>query len=359
MNLIPILRNPHSNKMSVIRAQARIHPWRYIMKSTLQSGKKLALCISFLVIAASAAMGADLFDLRVFPCFASQTVDFTGIIVTSNMREDPTNRRSRFAGLIARWLASGTVTIDSSSQQLTADIKDGEFSGQIKVPSLASFTLIVQHNGQKLYQETFNFPDKADYLVISDIDDTILVTDVTHRIKMVYNSLFKRISKRQPVPGTPEFYQDLSKGLVLPGIPHFIYLSSSPAFLSRSLKAFIKQTQFPQGSVVLKKTLSSSGSEKHKSAWLEQIALKYPGKPLLLIGDSGEKDPVIYQSFVENNKAAGRVKGVIIHEVTDQPEKIKALEQIREQLQKQKIPFIYWNCINGLKDSLKHNLLLH
>lgn len=329
------------------------------MKSTLQSGKKLALCISFLVIAASAAMGADLFDLRVFPCFASQTVDFAGFIVTSNMREDPTNRRSRFAGLVAKWLATGTVTIDSASQQLTADIKDGEFSGQIKVPSLASFTLIVQHNGQKLYQETFNFPDKADYLVVSDIDDTILVTEVTHRIKMVYNSLFKRTSKRQPVSGTPEFYQDLSKGMGISGIPHFIYLSSSPAFLSRSLKTFIKQNQFPQGSVVLKKTLSSSGSEKHKSGWLEQIALKYPDKPLLLVGDSGEQDPVIYQSFIENSAAKGRVKGVIIHEVTDQSEKIKALEQIRENLQKKGIPFIYWKSINELKDALKRNLLLH
>lgn len=321
--------------------------------------QKIIFSILFLLSAVSVANAADLFDLRVFPCFENQIVSFEGTIVTSRLRENAISRRSKFSGLTGKWLASGTVDIESADKKLSADVSKGEFSGQIKVDSLASFTLSVYHNGQKLYRETFHFPTRADFIVVSDIDDTILVTEVTSKAKMVYNSLFKKLEDRKPVADTPKFYRELSKGNFSLGTPHFIYLSSSPAFLSRSLKTFIKNNDFPQGSLILKKSLTSGDHNTHKSEWLKQIVKKYPGKPLFLMGDSGEQDPFIYRSFIENSESPKIVKGVVIHEVTSRPQKIQALKEISLYLQKKfKVPFVFWSNIDKLKKSLhRHSLL--
>ena len=257
------------------------------------------------------------------------------------------------------WLATGSVMVESAGRRCQANVVNGEFSGEIAVKSLASFTLSVFFGNDRLFSETFNFPEKADYIVVSDIDDTILVTEVTSKAKMVYNSLLKKFDKRRPVQDTPELYQQLSRGNSPLGKPHFVYLSSSPSFLSRLLKTFIQKHEFPQGTIILKKSLASGGHDSHKSGWLKKVAARYPGKPLVLIGDSGEQDPFIYSSFIDNSDYSSRVKGIIIHEVTNRPQKVQALEQISQNLEKRKIPFIFWNCIDNLKEKLQRWSLLH
>lgn len=84
----------------------------------------------------------------------------------------------------------------------------------------------------------------------------------------------------------------------------------------------------------------------------------YPEKPLVLIGDSGELDPVIYSGFVEKSKLAKNVKQIIIHEVTNSEEKIKELEQIKQKVEKNgSTEFHFWSSIESLKESLKGKLL--
>ncbi len=311
--------------------------------------RKFLICLLILLTSISVAGAADLFDLRVFPCFADSRVSFHGTIVTSKLKENPTSRLNNFSGLLGKWLASGTVTIESAEQKINATVKDGEFSGSFKVASLASFTVSVSHLNEQIYQETFNFPEKIDFVVVSDIDDTILVTEVSSKVRLIYNSLLKKHKKREPVAGTPEFYQHMASGTPGLGIPYFVYLSSSPAFLSRPLKAFLKNNAFPQGTVILKKSLTSGEHESHKSGWLKKIVEQYPEKPLILIGDSGEKDPVIYQKFTENNDPNKLVKGIIIHQVSQKTDATEFLEKIRDELSRKNIPLITWTCIEKLK----------
>jgi len=320
--------------------------------------KKINICLFFMFCCLPAVFAADLFDLRVFPCFESRTVHFDGVIVTSRYKENAISRKNHLSGLIGKWMPSGTVTIEASGRSINSTVKNGEFSGIIQVNDISSFTLDVKHAGKSIHKETFLFPENPDYIVVSDIDDTILVTEVTSKLKMSYNSLIKSIRDRKPIANTPEFYQMLKNNGSPTGKPHFVYLSSSPAFLSRSLKNFICRNDFPQGTLVLKKSLTSGGHDEHKSGWLKYVSEKYPGKPLLLIGDSGEKDPFIYQSFAKNTARPDLVKGIIIHEVTGRPTRIEALDQIKQLLAKDNIHFIYWNCINNLKESLKNKSLI-
>lgn len=312
--------------------------------------KKFIICILILLTSISVAGAADLFDLQVFPCLQDSCVSFHGVIVTGKSKENPVSRLNNFSGLLGKWLASGSVTIESAEQRINATVEDGEFSGTLKVASLASFTLTVFHLNERIHQETFRFPEKIDLVIVSDIDDTILVTEVTSKPRLVYNSLLKKHDKRQAVAGTPEFYKSLASGTYNLGIPHIVYLSSSPAFLSRPIKAFLKNNEFPQGTVILKKSLTSGKHESHKSGWLKKIVERYPLKPLILIGDSGEKDPVIYQDFVVNNDPEKLVKGIIIHQISQSRESIEFLEKIRDELSKKNVPFLFWTCIEKLKE---------
>ncbi|PKL44638.1 MAG: hypothetical protein CVV41_04545 [Candidatus Riflebacteria bacterium HGW-Riflebacteria-1] len=320
--------------------------------------KKLLL-IFVLVFQVSGLWAIDLLDLRVFPLFDSQSVAFEGVIVNNSYKSEGTGLRAKLSGLRSKWLNSGKVVVESDGYKVKANINDGEFSGTIKVSSLASFTLRVYHDEKQLHSEGFSFPGNADFIVVSDIDDTILVTEVTSRLKMAYNSMFKDVDKRQTVNGTPELYREIGSGATGIGNPHFVYLSSSPAFLSRSLKAFLVRNNFPPGTLILKKSLTSGDHEGHKTGWLKKVMGRYAGKPLLLFGDSGEKDPFIYRSFVENKENPSLVKGIIIHEITSRSEKIESLREFRDFLLKKfKIPFIYWSKISELKQSMRDDGLL-
>ncbi len=319
---------------------------------------KKFLLFAMLSFSAAVLSAADLFDLRVFPDFDNRTIHVSGTLSRSSLKEEPLSRRNLFSGLLGRWLASGTVKLASDNTSVVLPVNEGEFSGTLKVVSLASFTVNVIYDGQNIYSESFWFPEKADFIVVSDIDDTILVTEVNSRLKMTYNSLFKSVRERKPVPGTPELYQLFKHGASRLGIPHFIYLSSSPAFLSRTLKHFINSNAFPQGTLILKKSLTSGGHESHKSGWLKKITQMYSDKPVILFGDSGEKDPLIYRSFFATSNRPELIKGIIIHEIAAAPQNTEILEQTGHFLSRNQIPFIYWKSIESLKNFLREKNLL-
>lgn len=321
--------------------------------------KILFLALSLFLCFPNLVFAADLFDFRVFPDFQTNLIEFSGIITTGSLKEQPSSRRARIKGLFGQWMASDTVKIGIGSESVRVEVSNGEFKGKFKVKSLKNFNAKVFHQNLQIYSEAFKFPEKADYLIVSDIDDTILLTEVTSMVKMTYNSIFKKFSKRKAIAGTPELYSKLKQNTKPGKRPHFIYLSSSPAFLSRSLKSFMRRYNFPQGTIILKKSLEADGHESHKGNWLKEIAKRYPGKPLLLFGDSGEKDPEIYQEFAEAQKKPGMVKAIIIHEVTEEEETIARLEKIAESLGKScSVPLIYWRSADELsKMMIRHKLL--
>ena len=197
--------------------------------------KRTLLAFVLVLLVVSGVQAQDLLDLRVFPCFDTSSVSFQGVISARKTREDGTRRRDRVTAAFTRMLASSTVAVASHEGHVYVPVRDGEFSGNLKVNNLNNFALAVFHDGKRIYQESFSFPARADYLIISDIDDTILVTEVHSKIKMGINSLFKKTENRKAVEGKPELYRELASGDGPMGKPHFIYLSSSPSFLSRMI----------------------------------------------------------------------------------------------------------------------------
>lgn len=147
--------------------------------------------------------------------------------------------------------------------------------------------------------------EDAEFGVISDIDDTILHTGVTSRLKwrVVVNTFFKTPEKRKALKGSSEFYRLLHNPADNEKVNPIFYVSNSPWNLYRYLNYFLKVNSFPHGPLLLRdfrtpfdRTPKNEVAHKYKEIY--NILKSYPELPIILIGDCGEKDPYIYYDIV-------------------------------------------------------------
>ena len=137
--------------------------------------------------------------------------------------------------------------------------------------------------------------------VISDIDDTIKISQVTDTARLLDNTFFQDF---QAVPGMAERYRRLAaRGAVI----HFV--SSSPWQLYPPLRRLLHEARFPPASMSLKMVrfsdetllnLFKDGSET-KPAQIEAILRRYPERRFMLIGDNGEQDPEVYGAIARRH----------------------------------------------------------
>lgn len=159
---------------------------------------------------------------------------------------------------------------------------------------------------------------KFEYGLISDIDDTFLVSHVTRIWSKLYILLTKNAQSRKPFKGVVSFYQKLNKGITSADNP-FFYVSSSEWNLYNFLIDFCKFHSLPKGVLQLKeikdewKDFFKKGSfsnHNHKEVKIERILALHPEGRFILLGDNGQHDPYIYRSIAE--KYPGRIKAVYI-----------------------------------------------
>ena len=175
-------------------------------------------------------------------------------------------------------------------------------------------------------------PKIAEFGVISDIDDTILQTDVTSRLKLktMVHTLLKNAGNRRAFGGVADFYQALSLGPDGEGYNPFFYVSNSPWNLYDLLLDFLQLNHFPRGPVLLRDfglpaEDTISNFKTHKADMVDKVLSTYPDLPFILIGDSGEHDTDIYLEAAKNNP--GRIKAIYIRDVQSErrAERIQAL----------------------------------
>ncbi len=151
-------------------------------------------------------------------------------------------------------------------------------------------------------------PVEAEYGIISDIDDTILQTDVTSRFKLktMMHTLLKNASNRRAFEGVSDFYQALQEGPDQKGYNPFFYVSNSPWNLYDLLLDFLHLNHLPRGPILLRDFgLASEDIEQsfktHKADMVDKILSTYPEMSFILLGDSGEHDTDIYLEAARNN----------------------------------------------------------
>ena len=163
-------------------------------------------------------------------------------------------------------------------------------------------------------------PQEAEYGIISDIDDTILQTDVTSRLKLktMVHTLLKNAGDRHAFEGVSDFYRALQGGPDAKGYNPFFYVSNSPWNLYDVLLDFLHLNRLPRGPILLRDfglpaedTVTSF--KTHKADMVDKILSTYPDLPFILLGDSGEHDTDIYLEAARNNP--GRIHCIYIRDV--------------------------------------------
>jgi phosphatidate phosphatase APP1 len=173
-------------------------------------------------------------------------------------------------------------------------------------------------------------PRDPQYAVISDLDDTVLHSRATSLWQMARLTLLHNAHTRLPFEGVAGFYQALQRGRDGEAYNPVFYVSNSPWNLYDLLEDFLDLQGIPRGPLLLRdwslRTLK--GGETHKLAAIEALLAIYPRLQIVLIGDSGERDPEIYRQVVLRHP--GRVLAVYVRDVA--PERHGAVRAIAAEL---------------------------
>ena len=197
---------------------------------------------------------------------------------------------------------------------------DGRFAGRIEFEDEGSengalFTAILPPGDARQFSGAiFPLADEG-VSVISDIDDTIKITEVRDRQATLRNTFLREF---QPVPGMAEFYQALARS----NHAAFHYVSASPCQLYEPLSELVRSNGFPAGTFQLKpfrwKDRSFFGlfadPAKYKLSVIEPLLKQFPKRKFILIGDSGERDPEIYGELAR--RFPGQIERIYIRDVT-------------------------------------------
>jgi phosphatidate phosphatase APP1 len=185
--------------------------------------------------------------------------------------------------------------------------------------------------------ELFVPPWTARYVVISDIDDTIIDTGVAHKLMMLWRLFVKKARSRVAFPGVAAFYRALHRGAAGRELNPLLYVSRGPWSLYEVLDEFFHLHGIPVGPILFLREWGLSWrhpfprrAKGHKLALIRHMLAIYRHLPFLLIGDSGQRDPEIYTQVVREH--SGRVLAVYIRNVSRSPERLRAIEALAREV---------------------------
>lgn len=176
-------------------------------------------------------------------------------------------------------------------------------------------------------------PPFSQFGIISDIDDTVLVTGATSMLQTARLTFLGNAYTRLPFGGVAAFYRALQSGPVTTLFNPIYYVSSSPWNLYDLLVDFFRIQGVPKGPILLRDLgldpalLSSASHHTHKLAMIRKVLDVNPQLPFVLIGDSGQQDPEIYAQVVRENP--DRIRAIYIRDVTPETRDTSVRELIQ------------------------------
>ena len=159
-------------------------------------------------------------------------------------------------------------------------------------------------------------PGRAEYAVISDIDDTVIVTGVTNLLKRAYALFLTEHRTRVPFEGVSELYAAFHEGYRGDGRNPIFYVSSSPWNLYEHLDEFMRINDIPPGPILLRDWgltrtgFAPGGGHGHKLQKIRDVIDSLPHLRFVLVGDSGQEDAEHYHTIVR--EYGERIRAVYI-----------------------------------------------
>ncbi len=163
--------------------------------------------------------------------------------------------------------------------------------------------------------------------IISDIDDTFLISYSNRVFKKLYVMLFRNVNRRKIFDAVVRHYQALSRaGQDSPEASNaFFYVSSSEWNLYSLITRFAELHDLPKAVIKLKKIKTSlldffasgRGSHDHKFIKIKDIMTFYPKLTYVLVGDDSQHDPYLYERVCKHFPK--NVRAIYIRQTSSQP----------------------------------------
>jgi phosphatidate phosphatase APP1 len=254
-----------------------------------------------------------------------------------DLDDQPAEQQRIFRQRIGRFLVDNErgkrIAVRCGRQVVVMDSSgaDGHFSGEMTLSieeagrlsdsDKLTFTAITHNDdGRKFIGEALLIGPRG-ISVISDIDDTIKVTEVTDHKAMLRRTF---IEPFEPAPGMAELYRQWAAAGTTDAVG-FHYVSSSPWQLYEPLAEMMRKEGFPAATFDLKQVRVGPGGLmkmladplQTKPKAIRKILEAFPQRSFILVGDSGEKDPQVYGQIAR--EYPNQIIRILIRDVTDTP----------------------------------------
>jgi phosphatidate phosphatase APP1 len=191
------------------------------------------------------------------------------------------------------------VTVDGSRTVVSADrggVLDASIPAKL-VAGWAKVTLTIA--GDSVDAPVFIVDDRVSFGILSDVDDTVMVTTLPRPLLAAWNTFVLDEHARRAVAGMAVLYDRLRQEH--PGSP-VIYLSTGAWNVVPTLTRFLDRNVYPKGALLLTDWGPTHdhwfrNGPEHKANSLERLAQEFPQIRWLLIGDDGQHDERIYGDF--------------------------------------------------------------
>lgn len=217
-----------------------------------------------------------------------------------------------------------SVLIGGKPYPVGVSREDGQFLETLRFPvdearplapeGRIEFRAILPEGDERTFAGSVRLVEPEGLSVISDIDDTVKITEVTDKTKLIRNTFFREFAA---VDGMAPLYRKwAAQGAV------FHFVSSSPWQLFEPLRDLMQESGFPEAAWHLKpfrvKDVSArslfADPTEYKLSTIEPILVAFPRRRFILVGDSGEKDPEIYGELARRHPE--QIEAIYIRDVT-------------------------------------------
>ncbi len=177
--------------------------------------------------------------------------------------------------------------------------------------------------------------------IISDIDDTFLLSHSNCFFKKLYVLLLRNVNRRKVFDDVGQHYKALSSAGQTNdhAFNSFFYVSSSEWNLYEFIDSFTRLHDLPKAVIKLKKIktgisdflFTGRGSHDHKFEKIKDIISFYPQLDYVLLGDDSQHDPEIYERICKIFPM--NIRAVYIRQNgSKQKEKVKIILENIEQM---------------------------
>lgn len=153
--------------------------------------------------------------------------------------------------------------------------------------------------GRHSVARVFVVDPSARFGLVSDVDDTVMVTALPRPLLAAWNTFVLDEHARIPVAGMAVLYDRIAREH--PGAP-VIYLSTGPWNVAPTLTRFLGRNLYPAGPLLLTDWGPTPdrwfrNGAQHKRDSLRRLAEEFPDIRWLLVGDDGQADERLYGEF--------------------------------------------------------------